>query len=141
MEEPFSLQDQFRVTSGLRPLFQKVQNQSQRLDIHRNGNVAVVRFRDRRITDGLEIEELGRELYQLAADDGHGKLVLNFAAVEFLSSATLGKLIKLHGKMKAGGGMLKLCNIRPQIFEVFKICGLDRVFDIRADEADALAAF
>jgi len=28
MEEPFSLQDQFRVTSGLRPLFQKVQDKT-----------------------------------------------------------------------------------------------------------------
>ena len=32
-----------------------------------------------RITDSLEIEELGRELYQVAAEYSHGKLVLNFS--------------------------------------------------------------
>lgn len=111
-----------------------------RLKIERVGDVTVARFLDPRITDSLEIEELGRELYQLAAEVGRGKLVLNFAVVEFLSSAVLGKLIKMHGKVKAGGGTLKLCNIRPQIYEVFKICCLDRVFDIEPDEAAALAA-
>ena len=116
-------------------------NESQRLEVQHSGDVTVVRFRDPRLIDSLEIEELGRELYELAAEDGHGKLVLNFSVVEYFSSAVLGKLIKLHGKMKAGGGMLKLSNIRPQIQEVFKICCLDKVFDIRPDEADAVAAF
>ena len=116
-------------------------NEPQRLETQHSGDVTAVRFRDPRITDSLEIEELGRELYQLAAEDGHGKLVLNFSEVEFLSSAVLGKLIRLNGKVKAGGGALKLCNVRPQIYEAFKICCLDKVFDIRPDEADALAAF
>ena len=43
--------------------------------------------------------------------------------------------------MKAHGGMLKLSNIRPEIFEVFTITRLNRLFDIKDDEADALAAF
>ena len=79
-------------------------NEPQRLETQHNGDVTVVRFRDPRITDSLEIEELGRELYQLAAEYSHGKLVLNFSEVEFLSSAVLGKLIRLNGKVKAGGG-------------------------------------
>jgi anti-sigma B factor antagonist len=116
-------------------------NESQRLEIQHNGDVTVVRFLDPCILDSFEIEELGRELFQLAAEAGYGKLVLNFVAVEFFSSAVLGKLIKLHGKVKAEGGKLKLTNIRPQIYEVFKISCLDKVFDIEPDEIDALAAF
>ena len=65
---------------------------------------------------------------------------MNFSAVDFLSSA-LGKLITLDEKMKAHGGTLKLSNIRPEIFEVFTITRLNRLFDIKDDEADALAAF
>jgi anti-sigma B factor antagonist len=44
-------------------------------------------------------------------------------------------------KMKAGGGTLKLSNIKPEIYEVFAITKLNRLFDIKEEEADALAAF
>jgi anti-sigma B factor antagonist len=69
------------------------------------------------------------------------KLLLNFSSVDFLSSAALGKLITLDKKVKANSGSLKLSNIRPEIYEVFAITKLNRLFDIKSDEADALAAF
>jgi anti-sigma B factor antagonist len=67
--------------------------------------------------------------------------VLNFSSVGFMSSAALGKLITLDKKVKAKGGVLKLCNIKPEIYEVFAITRLDRLFDIKKDESEALAAF
>jgi anti-sigma B factor antagonist len=36
---------------------------------------------------------------------------------------------------------MKLCQIRPEILEVFQITKLNKVFDIRGDEAEAIAAF
>jgi anti-sigma B factor antagonist len=104
-------------------------------------DVTVVHFRDQKIIEDLKIQELGQELFQLIEAENCRKLVLNFASVDFLSSAALGKLITLDKKMKGHGGKLKLCNIRPEIYEVFAITRLNRLFDIRQDEADALAAF
>ena len=86
-------------------------------------------------------EEMGQELFGLVENDGRKNLVLNFESVEFLSSAALGKLITLDRKVKAAKGRLKMCNIRPEIFEVFQITKLNKVFDIRKDEADAIKAF
>jgi anti-sigma B factor antagonist len=80
-------------------------------------------------------------LFQLVEVDRREKVLLNFSAVEFLSSAALGKLITLEKKVKGMPGLLKLSNIRPEIFEVFQITKLNRLFDIKPDEADALAAF
>lgn len=105
------------------------------------GNVTVVRFREHRFSDLLEIEKLGRELYQLIEERVHRKLVLDFSGVEFFSSAAIGKLISLNGKLKACGGLMKLCSLRPEILEVLHVCKLDRVFDIRQDEADAMLSF
>jgi anti-anti-sigma regulatory factor len=34
-----------------------------------------------------------------------------------------------------------MCNIKPEILEVFQITKLNKVFDIRAGEAEAIAAF
>jgi anti-sigma B factor antagonist len=111
-----------------------------RLVINEIGDVTVVHFRDQKIIEDLRIQELGQELYQLVETENRKKLVLNFHSVDFLSSAALGVLIKIDKKVKPKQGRLKLCNIRPEIFEVFKITNLNRVFDIKPDEADALAA-
>ncbi|MGA2616219.1 MAG: STAS domain-containing protein [Thermoguttaceae bacterium] len=112
-----------------------------RLDVTEIGDVTVVRFRDRKIVEDINIQELGSEMFQLVEVDHRDKLLLNFSDVDFLSSAALGKLITLDRKMKAHGGTLKLTNIRPEIYEVFAITKLNRLFDIKDDEADALAAF
>jgi anti-sigma B factor antagonist len=96
-------------------------NEPQRLETQHSGDVTAVRFRDPRITDSLEIEELGRELHQLAAEYSHGKLVLNFSEVEFLSSAVLGKLIRLQGKVKLGGGALNFVESPSALSSLHKI--------------------
>ena len=112
-----------------------------RLDVNEVGDVTVVRFRDHKIVEDVNIQQLGQEMFHLIEVDSRDKLLLNFSSVDFLSSAALGKLITLDKKMKAHGGVLKLSNIRPEIYEVFAITKLNRLFDIRDDEAEALAAF
>jgi len=112
-----------------------------RLEVKEVGDVTVVRFRDQKIIEDINIQELGRELFQLVEVENREKLLLNFSAVDFLSSAALGKLITLDKKVKAHEGTLKLSNIRPEIYQVFDITKLNRLFDIKDDEADALAAF
>ncbi len=113
----------------------------QRIDVSQAGDVTVVRFRDRKILDELSIQALAAELYGLVEQDNHGQLLLNFEHVEFLSSAALGKLISLDKKVKNRQGRLKLANIRPDIYDVFLITKLDKLFDIRETETAALAAF
>ncbi|MDO4551524.1 MAG: STAS domain-containing protein [Planctomycetia bacterium] len=104
-------------------------------------DICVIRLLDSRIVDDISILELGNELFTLVEEGGHTKLLLNFSSVEFLSSAALGKLIMLYKKITIRKGALKLCCITPDIRELFTIMNLDRIFDIREEEADALAAF
>ncbi len=111
-----------------------------RIDVSDVGEVSVVQFKDRKILDESNIQEMGRELFELV-EQKRAKILLNFMNVEFLSSAALGKLITLDKKLKAAKGQLKLSNIRPEIYEVFAITRLNKLFDIHDDEADALATF
>ena len=83
----------------------------------------------------------GAELFSLVEQDNRKSVLLNFDGVEFLSSAALGKLITLDRKVKTHKGRLKMSNIRPEILEVFQITKLNKVFDIRKEEAEAIAAF
>ena len=110
-------------------------------DVTHIGDVTVVRNRTRRLTQDIDIHEFGSELYSLVENEKRQKLLLSFSVVELLSSEVLGKLISLQGKLHARDGVLKLSNIRPDIYEVFVITALYRLFDIKKDEAEALAAF
>ena len=49
------------------------------------GDVAVVRFVDRKILDEANIQELGQELFHLIEEEDRKNLLLNFSSVEFLS--------------------------------------------------------
>jgi len=112
-----------------------------RITVSDNGGVSVIRFVDKKIVDSGSIEQLGEELNSLVTVDKRSMILLNFDTVEFMSSAALNKLISLNNKVKAAAGRLKLCCLRAEIKEVFTITRLDRVFDLRKTEADAIAAF
>lgn len=102
---------------------------------------SVVRFVDRKIIDASEIEQLGAELLALVDEQQRTQLLLNFEGVEFLSSAALNKLITLQTRVKRAGGAVRICNLHPQIREVFAITRLDRMFEIAKNENAALAMF
>jgi anti-sigma B factor antagonist len=112
-----------------------------RIDVSKEGDVTIVRFVDKKILDETGVQELGAELFRLVEHDNRKQILLNFDNVEFLSSAALGKLITLDRKAKAARGRLKMSNIRPEILEVLQITKLNKVFDIRGDQAEAIAAF
>ena len=51
------------------------------------------------------------------------KIVLNMAALEYVSSAGLRTLKRLHMAMKKKGGSLVLINVRKMVMEVFEMTG------------------
>ena len=110
-----------------------------RIEVSESSNVTVVRFKDQKIIDPEAIQELGQELFDLVEKEERKKIVVNFANVEFLSSAALGKLITFEKLTKRVSADLILTNIAPEIFQVFTITNLDKLFQIKDSEADALA--
>ncbi len=114
---------------------------STHLRIKRANGVSVVEFADRKILEELSIQEIGQELDALVEGEPGIKLLLNFRNVDHLSSAALGMLITLKNKIKEQNGALKLSDINRQIFEVFKITRLNRVFEIHDTAEQALSGF
>lgn len=117
------------------------QPRRQRLEVEDIGEVTVVNFTDKKILDEQNIQAIGEQLFRLVDELGRTKLLLNFGNVEYLSSAALGKLITLNRKVSNVSGRLILCNISPQIYEVFEITKLNKVFNIQKEEQSALQAF
>ena len=111
------------------------------LAVKDTGGVCVVEFADRKILDELSITEIQDELTDLVRDQQGVKLLLHFGAVEHMSSAALAMLINLNEQIKGVEGVLKLSDINPQIYEVFKITRLNKLFEIHDTAQVALAAF
>lgn len=71
-------------------------------------------------------------------DGGVKAMVLDFAALEYVSSAGLRVLLVVAKRMKAAQGRLAICALRPEVREVFEISGFSKIFSIFPGKAEAL---
>jgi len=66
-------------------------------------------------------------------------VVLNFAAVSFMNSSNVAKILRLRKIILSAERRLMLCDINTQVWGVFLVTGLDKVFDVTNDISTALA--
>lgn len=111
------------------------------LTITKSDGVHVVGFADRKILEELSIREIQDEISRLVEGASKPRVLLCFKNVDHLSSAALSMLIMLNKKIADQSGLLKLSDISPQIFEVFKITRLNKLFDIHPTAEQALGSF
>jgi anti-anti-sigma factor len=74
-------------------------------------------------------------------DGGARKVVLDFGALEYISSAGLRVLLKTARRLTAAGGELRLCSLNESVQEVFDISGFGGILKITPDRDAALASF
>jgi anti-sigma B factor antagonist len=98
------------------------------------GNATVIRFTDEKILEEKDIQTLQGSIMSIIESASGGiRLILDFANVQYLSSAVLGLLIRISKRIYENDGQLGLCNINPKIYEIFKITRLIKTFDIYKD--------
>jgi len=73
--------------------------------------------------------------------DAHPKhVVLNFAAVGFINSSNVAKLLRLRKTLHEKQRKLILCEVNTQVWGVFLVTGLDKIFEFTNDISTALAS-
>ncbi len=77
----------------------------------------------------LEAQVMGKKL----------NVVLDFASVHFVNSSNIAKILKLRKLIAAAAARLVLCNVGTQVWSVFLITGLDKLFDFSDNVPTALA--
>ncbi len=102
---------------------------------------SVVNFTDSKILDEANIKNIGDSLTALVDEAPQPRLLLDFTGVDHLSSAALGMLINTNKRVKEKNGMLRLAHIKPQIYDVFVITKLNKLFRIVATRQDGLDSF
>lgn len=79
-----------------------------------------------------------KEALQQAINEGRNRLVVDMQRVSFVDSAGLAALVSALKSSRRSGGNVVLAGIQPQVYTVFSLTMLDRVFGIYPDPQTAL---
>lgn len=111
------------------------------LDVEQRGEVFCARVRNNRLLADVEVHQLAAELLELVKDRGCRKLALSLGPepLQCLYSVFLAKLVTLRRVLEENGGAMKLCEVHPETFGVFKACRLHEHFDFVPDLSTAVA--
>jgi anti-sigma B factor antagonist len=90
--------------------------------------------------DAHTAPELENEISNLV-EKGKHKILVNFRDLDYISSAGLGVFMAFIEDVREHGGDIKLTEMKPKVFSVFDLLGFPILFDIEAEEKEALVKF
>jgi len=90
--------------------------------------------------DAASAPVLENKLTELISS-GKTQLVLDFAKVDYLSSAGMRLLLSTTKKLKSADGKLHFCSISEEVMEIIKMAGFERILSIYQTEQEAINAF
>lgn len=102
--------------------------------------VAIVRFTTPRLSDDLNIEQVGHDLGSLVDQFGVRKMVVLLAGITYLTSSALGKLITLHRKMHRADGIVAFARPEPTVAEILTSSKLDTYLKVCPSLESAMQA-
>ena len=93
-----------------------------------------------RITLGEGSVQLRDAVRDLLAK-GQKHILLNLADVNYIDSSGIGELVSAYTTVRNQGGELKLLNLTKKVHDLLQITKLYTVFDVKDDEASAIASY
>jgi len=82
-----------------------------------------------------------RDAVHEAMDAGSESILINLGNVTTIDSSGIGELVSAYTTVTNRGGKLKLANLPPKVQDILQITQLVTVFDVFANEEEALASF
>ena len=93
-----------------------------------------------RITLGEGSVQLRDAVRELLAK-GQKHILLNLGDVNYIDSSGIGELVSAYTTARNQGGELKLLNLTKKVHDLLQITKLYTVFDVKDDEASAIASY
>ena len=69
------------------------------------------------------------------------KIVVSLAKVTYVDSSGLATLVEILKNMRSYGGRLRLSDMSPKVKSLFEITKLEKLFEIIANEEEAISTF
>lgn len=104
--------------------------------VEENGDIIVVRVEGR--LDAASSPQLEKQINSII-ESGHFKLILNFAGVDYLSSAGMRLMLSVTKKLKNVEGKMVACSLNDEVMEVIKMAGFNQVLEIYPSEEESFA--
>jgi anti-anti-sigma factor len=105
------------------------------ISISKQGDLALISVEGR--IDTMSAPELEKRLVdQISLGDA--RLVVDFGAVDYISSAGLRSLMVAAKKASAGGGKLSCCRLTGVVKKVFEISGFSTILPVYENVEDAI---
>ena len=82
-----------------------------------------------------------RDAIRDLVNKGEKHILLNVGDTSYIDSSGLGEMVSAYTSVKNAGGELKLLNLTKKVKDLLQITKLYTVFDIKDDEASAVASF
>ena len=101
-------------------------------------DVAVVSFLASSISDLEKIAVAARQIDDFITKNRPARMVFDFGGVKFFCSRILGLLLEIRAKLETYGGEVVISAINPQLYRVFKITHLDKIFRFFPDKQSAV---
>ncbi|MDD5459572.1 MAG: STAS domain-containing protein [Phycisphaerae bacterium] len=101
---------------------------------------AVVAFRSASLCDVEQLCMISKEIDGYVGAKMPRRLVVDFDGVKFFSSQVLGILLQLRSRLIKYGGLVVISGINPQLYRVFKITNLEKIFEFYPDRQSAVVA-
>ena len=98
------------------------------------------------ITDAVAIGPEGSgfllsDIVRNLAEKAKKKIVVNLADISYVDSTGVGALVRALATARSHGADLKLLSPVSSVFGLLRVTKLDKVFDVKDDEAAAFASF
>ena len=102
------------------------------------GGIGIIRPNGKLVGDN--IKELSKSFDNLLESDTM-QVVLNFKDVNIIDSNAVGLLVNKYHEFTKRGASFRFCNLRASLKELFKVAGLEKLFEIHDSEEDAVTSF
>jgi len=107
------------------------------LETSKDGSLTVASFKSACVCDVEEITSASMKIRQFIEQNRPGRLVFDFGAVKFFSSQVLGLILDARARVQTYNGQVVISAINPQLYRVFKITNLDKIFRFFPDRESA----
>jgi anti-anti-sigma factor len=103
-------------------------------------NVTVVKFNDIDRFNALIVEPVKEQLKSFF-NKPDTRMALSLEGIKFVDSSGFGVFLSIMKTANSNHGQFKICSIRPEVMELFKLLQLHNVFDLYETEEECIKSF
>lgn len=108
------------------------------IEVQHIDGAEVVSFRDHLLLDAGVIEQIEEYFKGLTCGRPEGRLVIDFANVQALSSKMLGVLVTAHNELCKQDGKIALANLHSTLQKLLQVTRLSELFSMYPDRESAI---